>query len=258
MQRSQDALSCSRSVRRRPLSSDADPSSPPPTPSPLSPAAQELEFPPRPPPNRGPISAPSNLASSENGSGGGSGGGDTTTAAAATAPGVTVKVNMSDSRSKSSSRGHLQDPTHPLFEPSGEDLDSGSGGLRGVDGYGGGAGGGGDVHCGGGGSGGGGATSLDDAWEIDGGVAGGGKAAGPLGGAVDAAAQRRHRYDGNDGDGIGSVNPAHLGEGAEAAAQRSAQMQLKGARPGDERAHKIWVTGGGDGNSVTGENALLL
>lgn len=241
MQRSQPS---SRSGRRRPLSSDADPSlsdadpSLPPTLSRPPQVAQELEFPPLPPPNRGPVSAPTDLASSERGSGGG--GGDTT--AAAVAPGVTVKLN-----SRGSSSNRVQDPIDPLFGPFGDTLENGGDGLRSVDG--------GDADSGASGSVGG-ATSLDDAWEIDGGGADGGEAAGPLGAAVGAAAPTENRGDGSGGDGVGSVSSAHSGDGAGAVAQSSTEVQLEATPPGDERAHKMWVTGGGDGNSVSGEKTF--
>ncbi|CAN0120398.1 unnamed protein product [Pylaiella littoralis] len=246
VQRSPNALPSSRSGRRRPLSSDADPCPPPPTPSSLPQAAQELGFPPPPPPNRGPISPPTDLASSENGCGGGSGGGDTTIAAAAAAPGVTVQVSMADSRSREKSVP-VQDPLDPSFEPFGDSLDDESGALRTVDGVGGGGGGGG----GGSGGSGGGTTSLDDAWEIDGGAADGGQAAGPLAAAVGTAAPTGNRGDPDGGGGTGSVSPAFLGGGTGAAAQSPVGVKVKVARSGDERAHKIWVTGGGDGGSVT-------
>ncbi|CAM9267710.1 unnamed protein product [Ectocarpus fasciculatus] len=84
---------------------------------------------------------------------------------------------------------------------------------------------------GGGGSGGGGGvgTSLDDAWEIN------------DSDSSDAGGRLKTPAD--------SIVP--LKDGGEAAARISPEGQPKVAPPGDERAHKIWVTGGGDGDSVS-------
>lgn len=157
---------------------------------------------------------------------------------------------MNSGSGRSSSR--VQDPIDPLFGPFGDNLENRGDGLRSGDGADGGGGGDTDSSASGSVSG---ATSLDDAWEIDGGGADGGEAAGPLGAAVGAAAPIDNRGDGNGGDGVGRVSPAHLGEDAGAPAQSSAEVQLEVTPLGDERAHKIWVTGGGDGNSVSGEKA---
>ncbi|CAB1098651.1 unnamed protein product [Ectocarpus sp. CCAP 1310/34] len=72
-------------------------------------------------------------------------------------------------------------------------------------------------------------TSLDDAWKIN---------------------------DSNSSDAGGLLrtpadSTAPLNDGVGAGAQNSPESQPEAARPGDERAHKIWVTGDGVGDSVS-------
>ncbi|CAM9217684.1 unnamed protein product [Ectocarpus sp. 6 AP-2014] len=110
------------------------------------------------------------------------------------------------------SGGRGEDPDDLPFQPCDDHLENGSSNLGG----GGGGGGGGSVG-----------TSLDDAWEIN--------------NSSDARGLLRTPAD----------STAPLNDGVGAGAQNSPESQPKAARPGDERAHKIWVTGGGVGDSVS-------
>ena len=229
-----------RPPRRRPLSTDATPSSsssPPPQKQQL-----ELGFPPPPPPQRGPISAASNLAGNDGSSGGGGGGdgdgGEPATAAAA-APGVTVDPGVSE------------DEAAPSFRRSDDVAERVGGDSRVVrDGYGPGA------------------SSWDDAWDVDGigsAPSHGGDAGSPIGTQLGTQLGSTARLAGS-GSGSGGAGGEGAGRGGrgsgvervdvsngEAEAQGGPKEEVKASRPGDERAHKMWVTGAGAGDSVSGE-----
>lgn len=129
-----------------------------------------------------------------------------------------------------------------MFRRSDDDAQS----VGGDDGVG--VGGGGGVVSGGHGHG---EPSWDDSWDIHGGEAGT-----PSGTQLGAPAHLGGGGNGSGGAGVGGVGNGaeQVGEaGGGPEAHGDPEKQVKPQRPGEERAHKMWVTGGGAGDSVSGD-----
>lgn len=179
------------------------------------------------------------MSGDDGGSGGGGGGNGGSVTAAAAAPGVTVDTSVG-----TDAPGQ---PPPPLLRRSNGDVDTvgdRGGGDNAGDDAGGDAGGDGGVR---------GASSWHDAWEIDGSAPHGGGGEGtPSGVQVGGAAARSEVIGGSSGS-SGAEQAGEAGGGQEARVRP--EKKLNESRPGDERAHKMWVTGGGAGDSVSGKTS---